>query len=364
MRVRFPNLDGLRFFAALAVAIAHVEQVSSIFKLPNVYHVRAIAALGNVAVSVFFVLSGFLITYLLLAENEKTGTINFYNFYRRRALRILPLYLSICVIAFFVIPHVSWMSVPGYQPPWTNSFWLSAGLYALLSPHVAESLLPGIPYAGVLWSVGVEEWFYFICPALLFFAGRRSATILVSVALLLVLGRWAPGRLAAFFLMLRFDCLAVGGLFAMLLVYSAESKRLTELRQMFYARGVQIVVLCMLPLTLVLMDHIAQAVVFGIFIFNLATNPKSLLSLAHPILDRLGAISYGMYGYNWIAAVIAMRVATMLFRDTLAASAATFIGGIVLTLLLAGLSYLAIEKPFLDLKWKKRERTVPLLVPD
>jgi peptidoglycan/LPS O-acetylase OafA/YrhL len=87
---RFPNLDGLRFLAALAVAVTHVEQVSSIFGLPSLYHFRAVAVLGDVAVSVFFVLSGFLITYLLLKENENTGTIDFGAFYRRRALRILP----------------------------------------------------------------------------------------------------------------------------------------------------------------------------------------------------------------------------------------------------------------------------------
>lgn len=67
---RFPNLGGLRFLAALAVAVTHVEQVSSIFGLPSLYHFRAVAVLGDAAVSVFFVLSGFLITYLLLKEND------------------------------------------------------------------------------------------------------------------------------------------------------------------------------------------------------------------------------------------------------------------------------------------------------
>lgn len=155
--------------------------------------------------------------------------------------------------------------------------------------------------------------------------------------------------------MLRFECLAIGGLFAALLIYSPRSKRLAAARDLILCREVQIVVLCALPLTLVLTDHIAQATIFGIFIFNLATNPNTLLSFNHPVLDRLGAISYGMYGYNWIAAVIAMRVAIGLFGNGIATSAATFICGIVLTIVLAMLSYIAIEKPFLDIKRKKRQ---------
>jgi len=76
-RGRFPGLDGLRFYAALGVAIMHAEQAASIFGVANVYS----------RVSAFFVLSGFLITFLLLDEFE-SGGVGLLNFYARRALRI------------------------------------------------------------------------------------------------------------------------------------------------------------------------------------------------------------------------------------------------------------------------------------
>jgi peptidoglycan/LPS O-acetylase OafA/YrhL len=351
----FPNLDGLRFVAALAVVVGHIAQISSIFGLPSLWHFRPVMLLGDTAVSVFFVLSGFLITYLLLQESERTGTIDFFGFYRRRALRILPVYVAVCVLSFFVIPYFSLMDVPGYAPPWTAAFWKSAALYAVLSPHVAAPIYPGVPYAGVLWSVGVEEWFYFLCPAILFLAGKRSAVVAVAVILLLIPCRLAPGWLSYFFSMLRFDCLAVGGLFAMLLIYAPGSERLASLQRLLTLPETQVVALCAAPLTLFLMDHATQAIIFGIVIFNLATNPNSILRLDHPAIERLGALSYAMYGYNWMTTVISVQIAIGLFGKGLGGSIATFIIGIILIFAAATISYFGMEKPFLRMKGKKSD---------
>ncbi len=93
MKVYFKNLDGLRFIAALLVLIHHAE----FFKQDAVEGVSAVyyeytKHFGLLGVNLFFVLSGFLISYLLMEEQRRTNTINIKNFYIRRILRIWPLY--------------------------------------------------------------------------------------------------------------------------------------------------------------------------------------------------------------------------------------------------------------------------------
>ena len=87
-RVFFPNLNGLRFLAVLLVVVDHVEGIRSAYGLSNYWNVPAIPLLGQLGVDLFFVLSEFLITYLLLVEKQKLGTIDFRAFYPRRILRI------------------------------------------------------------------------------------------------------------------------------------------------------------------------------------------------------------------------------------------------------------------------------------
>jgi peptidoglycan/LPS O-acetylase OafA/YrhL len=105
--IYFPGLNSLRFLAASAVVFHHVEQYKSWKGLPNIWGTDGVLgafidALGHKAVSLFFVLSGFLITYLLLAEVAKTGTVSLRKFYIRRILRIWPLYYIIVLSAIFV----------------------------------------------------------------------------------------------------------------------------------------------------------------------------------------------------------------------------------------------------------------------
>ena len=106
-RVFFPNLNGLRFLAVLLVVIDHVEGIRSAYSLSSYWEVPAIPVLGQTGVDLFFVLSGFLITYLLLVEKERTGNLDFRAFYLRRTLRIWPLYYAMVVLGLFVLPHVA-----------------------------------------------------------------------------------------------------------------------------------------------------------------------------------------------------------------------------------------------------------------
>ena len=104
--IYFPNLNSIRFIAALLVIIHHIEQFKSVFNIyPNQMNNPVIGSFGPLGVRLFFVLSGFLITYLLFAEKEVSGTISITKFYIRRALRIWPLYYLIVLLAFFIVPY-------------------------------------------------------------------------------------------------------------------------------------------------------------------------------------------------------------------------------------------------------------------
>ena len=102
-KVHFPGLDGIRFVAAFSVLVHHLEQFKNTCGLPSYYHTSLIGRLGADGVRLFFVLSGYQITYLLLQEARDTGGIHVRLFYFRRFLRIWPLYYLIVVLAFFVL---------------------------------------------------------------------------------------------------------------------------------------------------------------------------------------------------------------------------------------------------------------------
>src|SRR5258706_10825177 len=108
MKVYFKNLDGIRFFAALFVLLQHS------FGFRKMYTSSGFAFLdkcfeytGILGVNLFFILSAFLISYLLLMEKDATPTVSYRNFYIRRILRIWPLYLGYGLILTFFSPRIS-----------------------------------------------------------------------------------------------------------------------------------------------------------------------------------------------------------------------------------------------------------------
>ncbi|GLB67918.1 acyltransferase [Arthrobacter mangrovi] len=145
-----PDIQGLRAFAVLAVIADHL------FHWP---------AGGFVGVDVFFVISGFLITGLLIREHEKTGTISFTNFYKRRVKRILPA----SVLVLLVTAAAAWLVFPANRARETtvDALWsfFFAGNWRFATEgtdYFQEGMLPS-PLQHY-WSLGVEEQFYFVWP--------------------------------------------------------------------------------------------------------------------------------------------------------------------------------------------------------
>jgi peptidoglycan/LPS O-acetylase OafA/YrhL len=163
MRGRIPSLDGLRGICILLVLAAHVSETSN---LPQLFFVGGLAPIGLV---VFFVLSGFLITTVLMTEHSRAGRISLKNFYLRRFLRIFPVaYLYIAVIAL-----LSFWGVIGLRP-----HDLTFAVSYLMDFHHDRSW-----YLGHLWYLTVEEQFYLVWPVTVIILGFRRSFIAVLAGL-------------------------------------------------------------------------------------------------------------------------------------------------------------------------------------
>lgn len=182
------GLDGLRGVACLAVFVDHVEQYAEWLSWPHAYG-PALQALGREGVELFFVLSGYLITYRMLLEQRARGRISISAFYVRRALRIWPLYYVVVAIAFAVVPWLMKHAAGDYvRDVWG---WYVDGipgdgrllLYAVLLPQIAYFTATPVLCAAHLWSVGVEEQFYLVWPWLMRLAGRRPLAMFALVVL-------------------------------------------------------------------------------------------------------------------------------------------------------------------------------------
>ena len=182
-KVYFPNLNGLRFIAALLVVIHHVEQLKLKFGFANNWHNPFVNISGRLGVLLFFVLSGFLITYLLLAEKKKTGTISIRKFYVRRALRIWPLYYLIVFLGLFILPEMSCLRMPEYTIEVKDNFLSKLSLFILMLPNLALVLFSPVPYLSQSWSIGVEEQFYLIWPNI-FKKSKRVLRLLLGVIII------------------------------------------------------------------------------------------------------------------------------------------------------------------------------------
>ena len=274
----FKGLDSLRFFAALAVFFTHVELIKkftgfgshwidpeeritkfTVFQSVMAKEIDALSPLiaysSALGVVFFFVLSGFLITFLLLREKEQNNSIDIRKFYLRRALRIWPLYYLIFILGFFVLPFLDFFAVPGQDKFFQQNFWGNLMLYAFFMPNLAISIFTtAVPNIGQSWSIGVEEQFYLLWPLLI----RKSKNVLKSIL-------WITGTIIAFkgLLLLSFpfvkfeylivlkkflamsklECMALGGLGAYMLFNKKE-----ELLSFVYKPLSQIIALISIPL--------------------------------------------------------------------------------------------------------------------
>jgi peptidoglycan/LPS O-acetylase OafA/YrhL len=212
----FPAADGVRGLAILAVLFHHsawIEQPGSSLVLKLT---RATAATGWTGVELFFVLSGFLITGILV---DALGSPRYFrNFYIRRTLRIFPLYYAVLILGLFVVPYLA------NVPEWTALAQKNQCWYWTYASNWGDTLGHTITVFLHFWSLAVEEQFYLCWPLLVFALSRRQMIGLCAIMLLttplirfLLELPWFPPEAGYSWTIARWDALAAGALLALLL---------------------------------------------------------------------------------------------------------------------------------------------------
>ena len=355
-----PALDGVRGAAAATVFIYHYGGGA---RSPDfAFHiVGKTIHLGWVGVSLFFVLSGFLITGILLDSMQRPKWR--VTFYIRRALRIFPLYYFALLGAILValLLNTSWSSI---SPLWPLFFYLQ-DIPQLVHTWVLSPLF----VVGHFWSLAVEEQFYLVWPFLLSFASRRNALgpLCVSVYLMSLLFRVCIFGLhlntewATYFIMGRAGEMAAGG-------FLAASIRGSEQERNRIVRGAKPLLLASAAGVIAIVWFTKETAAaepwlatLGIALFTLVFTMLIALCLRPGITQRifqtaalrwLGKISYGIYVYHLLLAPLYAWVTRQIFpnvtgRKYLVALAAVATVG---TLLVASISFATLESRFLRLK--------------
>ncbi len=329
-----PHIDGIRCIAVLSVLFYHFEY-------------KAIPG-GFVGVDVFFVISGFLITRLLLVDVRR-DTFSFKRFYMRRIRRLGPALLATLVVTFvvasvFLTPshfqRFSGASLASLLSVSNLYFWSEAGYF-----DATADLKPLLH----TWSLSVEEQFYLVWPALLFFMRARSARVIAIVFTLLFIVSLIAARVgsahipsATFFLMpFRVYEFAIGALLALVPLARLRGRSWNEVFVMagfalLYVSFTQFDKNTAFPDINALLPCIAAALLLAF-----GTAPVSGLLLRNPLSIFIGKISYALYLVHWPVVVLYKHIS---FQDVVVGN--TRIALIVLTFVLAIALHYLVENRF------------------
>jgi peptidoglycan/LPS O-acetylase OafA/YrhL len=311
-----PSLYGLRGLAALAVVIYHYSEQRGIMALFP----------GPFAVTLFFELSGLLITWLLLKEVDKAGRINFRQFYARRALRLFPVFYVVWILYRLAGPF------PG---SWATFFYMGDYYYALHQRYSAMT---------IAWSLGVEEKFYLLWPFVLWRIERMRLTrilcgLLVAQpiyrSLLSFLGH-SPYTWFAFDCHL--DAIVLGCLIAL-----AAKRGWTPPKWVSHP----FTPVCALILIFALQSQ-GDIVTYLLALILVSTVSRPGWFLNNPISRYLGQISYSLYLCHSAAREILWPHISPIIH--LPSGIRTFVVQTLLAIAAASVLHHLIEQPFLRLK--------------
>jgi len=352
-KLYFSNLDGLRAIAVLLVVVWHIELHKVRFGFKQLFF----NDIGFMGVSVFFVLSGFLITYILMVEKAVEGQVNIKSFYVRRVLRIWPLYFFALFFGFFIYPG-----------------GMSFGTLIMclfLMPNIPFMMMHIHPFVQPIWTIGVEEQFYLFQPQFLRIKNKKVMLIaIIGLTLLIdmvkVIGFRFPsksvmGWVANCLYFFRIDELLMGSIAAILFYnYNNRTQQGKSLFKLVLSKYVQIMA------WLYFAGHIfAPGILHHLFannllfvfaivalVINLCAPQTSIVQLDNRVMRYIGKVSYGIYLLHNIALVSLLYIMKKYFSDLNPLTLNLIIYGLTfpLAILLASLSYTYFESYFLKLK--------------
>lgn len=371
-KIFFPNLDALRFIAFLFVFCEHIFW-GAFKKLPihdkpmlksSMYNLLCNGGLG---VSIFFVLSGFLITYLILMEINMNGKLDVKAFYIRRSLRIWPLYYMVLLFIFVLYPFVQHL-LNIYQANCARPVFYFLFLSNFDLINIARTCYnQGTVQSGVTWSIAIEEQFYFVWPLLFYFLPRQFykycffAIILVSIFFRFL--HYNDASYIYFHTLGVVGDLAAGALVA---YYSLNSQRFKDFFENLkplaiytvYAAGLLFILFSNYFISSPYLNAWARYVNVMFFCFLLmhqnfsTTNVLKLHQLN--FFTKWGKYTYGLYLLHPIGLIIGSFIFKKIYHgtDSFLVSFLEGIGVFIITLTLAYFSYHWFESYFLKLKNK------------
>lgn len=372
----FPGLDELRGIACLMVLLNHFASYKEIYGIADRFTQLAFLDWGTSGLTLFFVLSGFLITYLLLFEQATKGDISVRKFYTRRILRLWPLYFIIVFLGHFVaVWATDFLDPRNTNEAVQQQFVGRTIFFMLLLPHIVYlKFEPASPTMAHTWSIGVEEQFYWIWPWLIKAFKKTMALVMIVMIILMFASEvvyfyfdshkemmgsskfiQVLSKVNAYYYWSKAGYFSVGGLLAYC-----------------YINGKGIQKYICHPLTVVcgflgaiiftywyksfILSGILQACSYTILMGNIIWKGSPFNGWVAHSLSFVGKISYGVYMFHplvLIGLLSAIRYwglpVTGFFSNL-----SLFIIGISAVVLVASVSYRYIELPFLKRRSKYR----------
>ena len=343
--IHLPGLNGLRAIAAISVLISHISYKGMAdFGLPFQLNLP----MAGYGVTLFFVISGFLITYLLLQELNVSNSVNIRKFYYRRILRIWPIYYLYIILCFTSLLLME-------ETFFSKQIWF----YIFFSANIPFVFNTPIMLLAHYWSIGVEEQFYIFWPWLVKLKIARFVSFVILIFIFLIITKisvWYFWGSSSYIYRLihvtRFHCMMLGALGAFL--YFKQNK----IVDYFFSNRL-ICFLSWLLFVLITVDviHIPALLSQEVFAFislmmilSQVIAHQRFLSLETKIFDFVGKISYGIYVIHPLVIVLLSKIYKPIYLPLQFKYILVYTSVVTLTIFLSWLSYTYFEKPFLKLK--------------
>lgn len=369
----FANLDVLRFVAAFAVVAFHLgRDLQNYFSEYAIFsgfrYITKITDKGALGVNFFFVLSGFLITYLMIWELNNRGSFSYKNFLMRRTLRIWPLYFLIVALGFLLFP----MLIDTYE---TSHRGINYLFFLANFDEIKNGAFDSINFLTSPWSIAVEEQFYVVWGflGLLFFGLMKpnkvylkyAVYVLLCVSLVFRWLYWQDARVLYYHTLSVMPDLLFGCLLA--IYWEKNPGFFTSLKQVPFKKSILVYALGFLLIlfkniifsgSLVILERYVIALFFCFIIADQIVNERKIpWTWFHKRAMYLGKISYGIYMFHLVVMYI---LHDYILHDydykgypkthlLLGAMLYVFLAPAI-TIFISWLSYRFFEKPFLKLK--------------
>jgi len=355
---RFKNLDSIRTIAFLSTFLAHAFYSTD----PDVLNSKAFnsaiefSQLFSFGVPIFFVLSGFLISYLMLKEQETNNKFNLGKFYVRRILRIWPVYYIVIIIGFIIFPLVRQYVLHDPYVESANIFY-----YLTFLSNFDQLNTEALPFGvglGPTWSVSVEEQFYLFWPLLLLLFKKKTFIIPILIttfiSIVLTLNYNLIGKHTIYCL----AYLSIGGFYGYLTMYKKDLVvKLTKVSS-YLILAITIALFALIYVNINFYHNFLVIALIALLIgylitYQCHTDKNELRKI--PYLERIGKYTYGLYLYH----VICNFVVHIIFDDLLKIEDSVVntllikpLFSLTLSLILSYISYHYFEQKFLNLKTK------------